>query len=303
MSGSVTRPATCHHCQATAVQGHGSYKRRDGTCLKRYLCRACGRTFSEATGTPACRLRKRKEWNEMVHLLTDYLPLRKMAARLKVSLSTAFRWRHRALAALAQQPRPQLEGRVCVGYFVIRYSEKGSRTCNGPGSWGYFNWLRRRVLDPTRTGQRFRLLTDGRPSVIMVAQNEDGYRLFDLGQGRVTPERLAMGLKALVRPDSVVYAYEQRHFKVACQQSNLRFRDASRALGLLYEGNTEAEDYWAGLPAVPEYAYGWFRQFNGIATRYLEHYMAWYCDIVRKVIRNQRTHRDLPELELLKATA
>src|SRR5690606_33462342 len=106
----------------------------DGTCLKRYLCRACGRTFSEATGTPACRLRKRKEWNEMAHLLTDYLPLRTMAARLKVSLSTAFRWRHRALAALGHQPRPQPAGRVCVGCFVIRYSEEGSRTCNGPGS-------------------------------------------------------------------------------------------------------------------------------------------------------------------------
>ncbi len=239
----------------------------------------------------------------MVSLLVGFLPLRQVAARLGVSLSTAFRWRHRALAVLAQKPRTQLEGRVCVGCFYIRYSEKGSRICNGPGSWGYDHWLRKGVLDPTRTDQRFRLLADGRPNVILVAQNEQGYQLFHLGQGRVTADRLATGLKALLRPGSEVYAYQQRHFEAACRQSNLQFRDANRALALLYDRKTEAEEYWADLPAAPEYAYGWFRQFNGIATRYLEHYMVWYCEVVRKLARNLRRDSDLPELGMLTASA
>jgi len=303
MNGSANRPATCPHCREAAVQGHGAYRRKDGTRLKRYLCRTCGRTFSQATGTPTCRLRKRREWNEMVHLLTDYLSLRRMAARLNVSLSTAFRWRHRALALLARRPRPRLEGRVCVGYFFIRYSEKGSRVCNGPGSWGYFNWLRLGKLDPTRTDQRFRLLADGRPSILMVAQNEHGYQLVDLGQGRVTPERLAAGLRELVRPGSAVYAYDRRNFEVACRQGGFQFCDARRALTARFESRTDADHYWADLPAVPEYAYGWFHQFKGIATRYLEHYIVWYCDIVRKASRANRTHGMPPELELLRMSA
>lgn len=297
------QPSPCPHCRSRAVQGHGGYRRKDGSQVRRYRCQGCGRTFSQVTGSPAFRLRKRAEWNRMVELLTDYLPLRRVASMLGVSLSTAFRWRHRALAALAQRPRPQLEGRVCVGYFYIPYSEKGSRTCRGPGSWGYFNWLRKGVMDPTRSGSRFRLLIDGRPNVILVAQNEKGYQMCNLGQGRVTPEMLAAGLKTLVAPHSRVYGYDRRHLPRACETSNLHFRDASRALNAVCEGRTDAEDYWAELPRVPEYAYGWFRQFGGVATRYLEHYIVWYCDLVRRTERPGAARPRAPELDLLRACA
>lgn len=293
----------CPACGESAVIRHGSFRMASGQRVQRYLCKSCWRTFSPNTGTPAHRIHKQRAWREMIELLADNLPLRQVASRLNIALSTAFRWRHRALAVLAQKPRTQLEGRVCVGCFYIRYSEKGSRICNGPGSWGYDHWLRKGVLDPTRTDQRFRLLADGRPNVILVAQNEQGYQLFHLGQGRVTADRLATGLKALLRPGSEVYAYQQRHFEAACRQSNLQFRDANRALALLYDRKTEAEEYWADLPAAPEYAYGWFRQFNGIATRYLEHYMVWYCEVVRKLARNLRRYSDLPELGMLTASA
>ncbi len=302
MAGNTLR-ASCPYCKASALKAHGVYRRSDGTRVRRYRCRLCGRTFSDATGSPAFRLRKRAEWNRMIELLSDYLPLRRVAAMLRVSLPTAFRWRHRALAILARRPRTRLRGNVCVGYFYVRYSEKGSRTCNGPGSWGYYNWLRRRVLDPMRSSGRFRLLVDGRPSVILVAQNERGYQLYNLGQGQITPERLASGLKALVRAGSVVYAYDSRYFAAACEQSGLHFRDASQALRRARGRRTEPGDCWDGLPAVPEYAYGWFWQFHGIATRYLNHYIAWYCEIVRKCARSRQGGSSAADLDALRAVS
>src|SRR5690606_38916586 len=172
-------------------------------------------------------------------LLADNLPLRQVASRLGIALSTAFHWRHRALAVLSAQPREKLSGDVRVETFHVKYSEKGSRTTNGPASWGYWTILRRGIGPggPTRPGlapagrNRFQLLIDGRPVNVMVAETDSGYELGILGQGRRTPELIGPGLSRMIRPGSRVYAFGGKEYEKACATLGCVHCDGFAAVG------------------------------------------------------------------------
>ncbi len=254
-----------------------------GQRVQRYLCKTCRRTFSSNTGTPRYRIRKQDSWREMIELLADNLPLRAIASRLNIAVSTAFQWRHRALAVLSAQARRHLSGDVRVETFLVKYSEKGSRVCNGPGSWGYWNYVRRGPEPPgrprpatARTGKhRFRLLVDGRPLHVMVAESDCGYELTILGQGRRTAEMVGAGLIHMVRPGSRVWTFF----------SGPEYREACEVLGYEYQCGIEALARRSGTTSrrPMHLLASWLRRFRGVATKYLSHYLAWFRDIVRIV--------------------
>ncbi len=356
-----TEQRRCPACGGDHVVRHGSFRMASGQRVQRYLCKICRRTFSPNTGTPAYRIRKQEQWREMIELLAHSLPLRQVASRLGIALSTAFHWRHRALAVLGARPREKLSGDVRVETFHVKYSEKGSRTTNGPGSWGYWNIVRRGIGPggPTRPGlapagrNRFQLLIDGRPVNVMVAETDSGYELGILGQGRRTPELIGPGLSGMVRPGSRVFAFGGKEYEKACAMLGYAHCDGFAAVrkftateaqpgeawageawaGEALAGVVEAEEAQtreaqagdalhgpelgeaharrtgtgepgagetdAGEPDAGETGAGgeasvgpirfpnlptwWLRRFRGVATKYLDRYLAWFRDIVRIV--------------------
>ena len=84
----------CPHCRSTAV-----YKWGSANGLRRYRCKIndCGKTFNALTGTPLAQLHKRELWGAHAQALVDGISLRKVAERIDIDLTTAFRWRHRFL--------------------------------------------------------------------------------------------------------------------------------------------------------------------------------------------------------------
>ena len=82
------------HCRSTAVKKWGS-----ANGLGRYRCKQCGVTFNALTGTPLAQLHKRELWAAHAQTLVEGISLRKVAERIGVDLTTAFRWRHRFLQA------------------------------------------------------------------------------------------------------------------------------------------------------------------------------------------------------------
>src|SRR5437763_4336971 len=91
----------CGHCGSEAFSKWGV-----ATGMKRYMCKACERTFNALTGTPLAHLQKREKWLEYAHAIVDGLSLRKAAKRVGVHLETSFRWRHRFLATTKARRQP-----------------------------------------------------------------------------------------------------------------------------------------------------------------------------------------------------
>jgi transposase-like protein len=90
----------CPYCQnkktvsgtRTQITGSGSfYRKSDGTYQKRYFCRPCRKTFSEATFS-ACRYQKKRHLNlEIYQYLVSGLSQRRLAQTLQINRKTVVR--------------------------------------------------------------------------------------------------------------------------------------------------------------------------------------------------------------------
>ncbi|MBU1565440.1 MAG: IS1595 family transposase [Proteobacteria bacterium] len=117
----------CFYCKSENVKkwgvSHG---------LQRFRCFDCGKTFNALTGSPLARLRKKNRWMEMALALREGLSVRKTSTQCEVSVSTAFRWRHRFLKAAAADKPVKLDGIAEADETYILESFKGQRKLPRP---------------------------------------------------------------------------------------------------------------------------------------------------------------------------
>ena len=127
---------SCPHCSARAVQRWGSFS---GRC--RYRCRQCARSFSDLTHTAAAHCKRIHLWQRYMSCMDASMTIRRSAAAIGVHPTTAFRWRHRVLAAALQADDSALTGRIEIEAAKFLYSEKGRRNLTRPprrrGYWAY----------------------------------------------------------------------------------------------------------------------------------------------------------------------
>lgn len=187
--------------------------------------------------------------------------LRRVASLLRVSLGTAFRWRHRLLSALDRHPQPILHGRVCAAEVLIRYSQKGCRQTHGPGSWGF-----RAGLPGPR---RFRRFADGKPVGVLILHAPERCVTLRISRGRPRVSDLVAGL-----PPALGMVEEFRPplffpYHMACEQ-----------LGIKLSGMPDTDPLFRSAVRLQGTMYFWFKRFHGVATRYLDHYLTWYRRVV-----------------------
>jgi len=118
----------CVHCGASALVRWGSTR----TGLQRLSCKACGRTFSAATGTVVARIRLPEKLQQVLADMFTPVPssCRGLAARLRVDKMTVWRWRAGILKALGGNGAigaHRLGGIVEADETYMRESRKGSR--------------------------------------------------------------------------------------------------------------------------------------------------------------------------------
>ena len=108
----------CPHCSS-----EGAVSRGMARGLRRYQCKGCGRTFNALSGTPLSGLHHKERWLSFGASLAKGETVKASAARCDVAVSTAFRWRHRFLAAARSD---STRGRRC---------SRGSWKRTRPTSW------------------------------------------------------------------------------------------------------------------------------------------------------------------------
>jgi transposase-like protein len=113
----------CPHCDNRDVVRWGQASE-----LPRYRCKACLRTFNALTKTPLAKLRMKDKWTAQTEAMIDGVSLAQAARRCGVHPTTAFRWRHRFLAALSGDKPKTLSGIVEGDETFILESFKGKRS-------------------------------------------------------------------------------------------------------------------------------------------------------------------------------
>ena len=223
---------------------------------QRYRCLACRRTFSDLTGTPAAYTKLIELWPEYVECMRGALPLRYCAARLKTSLSTAFRWRHAVLNASRAADDTTLSGRIEVNELWMAHSKKGSRRLDRP---------------PRARGARERdpLLFDTRRVCVVVTCDQDKRTYSQHIDARhLQAEDLCGVLSARLRkPVKIVSARGPRSVHVSL---------ASAAAGVYEWALRATHEKLAGVIAFQKRIRRFLVPFRGVATKHLDNYLRWH---------------------------
>ena len=247
----------CPHCGGSRIapwgQAHG---------LRRYRCQSCRRTFNAVTKTPLARLRKRERWAANAQAMIEGVSLAKAAERCGVHASTAFRWRHRLLAAPALDKPRRLNGIVEADETFILESFKGRRAeLPRPA--------RKRGGKARRPGSFFENIP------ILVARDRDGATI-DAVLPEDTAACVAAALRGAVTPANRLVCDGGKAIRAFARRRQIPVHvvDApgkpDPAAPDIHLNNVNA--YHGRLKE-------WLRRFHGVATKNLPNYLGWRRDL------------------------
>lgn len=242
----------CPHCASGQVVKNGS---ADG--LQRYKCHGCGKTFNALTGTPLARLHLRGKWLEQAAALRDGLSLNQVAARLDIAQSTAFRWRHRFLAAPKTVQALSLVGIAEADEAYFLKSAKGQR--------GLMRKARKRG---GRAGKRG---TSKEQTPVLIARDRTG-NTANFVLAAATSEDICAALKPLLPEDTVLCTDGGTALAAAARDIGVEHHPVNVSAGLRVQGAWHIQNVNAFGSRLRQ----WLLRFKGVSTRYLENYLGWF---------------------------
>ena len=243
----------CPHCDGDEVQPWGSAGGKP-----RYRCKNCRKTFNPLTGTALSGLRYRERWGDQAQALIAGETIAKAAERCKVDYTTAFRWRHRFLAALSQDKPSRLSGIVEADETFILESFKGKRK-------GLPRAARKRGGKAAKRG----LSEEQIP--VMVARDRSGATI-DAVLPRLNAANIATALGHVI----------ERQAELCCD-GGVAIKAFARRAGIVFHvlpapgGPTpQAPDlHINNVNAYHGRLKEWMRRFHGVATANLPNYLGW----------------------------
>ena len=243
----------CPHCGAPDVRPWGAARG-----LPRYRCSECRKTFNPFTGTPVAGLHNKDRWPDQARALIEGESLAKAAERCQVHPSTAFRWRHRFLAALNRDKPGSLTGVVEADGTFILESFKGRRG-------GLARPARRRGGKAAKRG----LSAEQIP--VVVARDRSG-ATFDAVLPRLDAASLEEALGERIPPSTDFCCDGGVAITAFAKRAKLNIHV------LPAPGRPEPEEPQFHINNVTAY-HGrlkeWMRRFHGVATENLPSYLSW----------------------------
>ncbi len=244
----------CPHCQAPATQlAPWGWSRG----LRRYRCRACGRTCNTLTGSALAHLRKADCWQAYSQALIDGLTLRQAARVCGVHKNTAFLWRHRFLRAVAGHRDTRESGIVEVDETFFLASFKGQRRLLRPAR-------KRGGVGATRgTGK------DQIP--VMVVRDREGHTA-DFQLDKLDAAHVRDVLLPLIDRESVLCTDGAAVYAAFASTSGITHCVVHARPG---QRVREGAFHIQNVNAYHSRLKNWMARFHGVATKYLINYLGW----------------------------
>ncbi|WNO03989.1 IS1595 family transposase [Rhodoferax mekongensis] len=260
--------AGCPHCNSFKCVKNGT-----GRGVQRYRCMDCSKTFNAATNTPLAHLHSKKQFFQHGECLQKGLTIRATAKELGVSVSTAFRWRHRFLAAVVgHQPRG-VTGIFEADETYFRESQKGSRKLISPEDPTKTRPPRRHGGKPPTKGKKGKASSRKDLVPVLVGRLRGQPYVSDQTLGAMTIAQATDALRGVVGPGTLV-----------CIDGSAALRGAAKSLGAAYHSvavtyGPRVEEGVYHVQNVNSYHEGLKTTLNrvrrGVSTKYMPNYLAW----------------------------
>ena len=244
----------CAHCASERVVKNGHSRG-----LQRYCCRACGKTFNATTGTPLAKLHSKERFFQQGECLAKGLTVRDAAAALGVSVSTAFRLRHRFLQAVQSHQPHQVRGLLEADETYFRQSQKGSRKMTRPS--------RGRGGKATLKGPARNLVP------VLIGRVRGTHQVCDSVLTAMTASQAETALRPVVGTDTLLCTDGSRALRTAAAKLGV----TSKSIAVRYDGRiSEGVYHVQTVNNYHERFKTWVnRRLRGVSTKNLPNYLAW----------------------------
>nr|WP_246010306.1 IS1595 family transposase [Bacillus yapensis] len=264
----------CPDCESEHIVRYGTYSTivdGDEVEKQRYRWKACKKTFTDLTNTALYRTRHLNQWIKFIECMIEGYSLRKFAELVgNITHVTLFYWRHKLLSSLKQVEISNFEGIVKMGETYFLYSEKGQR----------------KIKDrkPRKRGgsAKKRGISNEQVCVLVARDREKMTFSQTLGMVQFTKEQLDKAIGHKLSKENVLCTDSWRAFKTYAAEKGID----------IYQFKSDGQVRTKGLYHIQNVnnshrrLKGWIQRFNGVATKYLNNYLAWFQ--VLESIQHQR---------------
>jgi transposase-like protein len=246
----------CPHCKSSKKVRWG---KRYG--LQRYKCKECHKTFNSLSGTPLARLRKKEQWLEYTNCLISGLSIRKAAQICGIHRNTSFKWRHSFLLNAKEVLPNSLNGIVEADETYILRSEKGNKN------------LKRKARK--RGGKASKRGLSKEQVCVLVCRDRYS-NTFDNIFESFNSENLNRVLNHRIANDALFCSDSKSVYKKFTKENHYRHGCLNLSAGrrvikdIVHIQNVNS--YHSRLKE-------WLNHFHGVATKYLENYLAWFREL------------------------
>ena len=250
----------CPHCHSNKICKNGFAGK-----YQQFRCNACKKNYTIRTKTIWQNTHKSIElWQEYIELFSQGLALRKIVAEMdnKISLPTAFYWRHKILKFLSKNnddSNNKLDGIIEADETFFEESQKGARQVKG--------------RDARKRGYSSYTYTKKTKICVLTA--------IDRNKASFTKP---VGFGGLEKDDVVLL---QRHLvkdSVLITDGNRTYRNLNNVkLKSLKFGKPENKVYHLNnINNFHSMLKKFMIRFNGVATKYLDYYVEYFREISAK---------------------
>lgn len=245
---------SCPYCCSLEKQRWG---KRNG--MQRYRCKKCQKTFNSLSGTPLARLRKKEQWLEYAACLISGMSVRKAASQCSIHRNTSFKWRHRFLSNAKYIAPEKLCGIVEAEEVYFRKSEKGNKH------------LKRK----SRQGVGFTTQRGGQKVCVLVCRDRQTNTINHIFE-HFNSANLSQFLSDKVTSDILFCSDGKATYKKFVKDNGYWHGCLNLSKGvkvikdIVHVQNANA--YHCRLKK-------WLHRFHGVATKYLDNYLAWFKEL------------------------
>lgn len=246
----------CPHCHSKDKQRWG---KRNG--MQRYRCKQCRKTYNSLSGTPLARLRKKEQWLEYSDCLISGVSIRKAASLCKIHRNTSFKWRHRFLANSKAIAPDKLTGIIEADETYFLKSEKGNKH------------LKRK---PRKRGGKAKKRGLSKEQVcVLVCRDRQANTINHIFEN-FTGDHLTHFLNSRITTDILFCSDGKTVYKKFVKENGYRHGCLNLSKGIrVIKDIVHIQNVNAYHGRLKE----WLHRFHGVATKYLDNYLAWYKEL------------------------
>lgn len=245
----------CEHCGSTHIVKNG----KTPSNRQKYRCMDCGKSRSDTNNSITFSSKKSYYvWEAFIVCMLSGYSLRKIAALIDISTTTAFHWRHKVMEAMKHYDMTRLlDGDIQIDETYFLLNMKGLRTLP-------------RKAKKRKTSSQSRGISNEHVCVLTAMDSNDQLIIEVIDQGNPTYQNIKQTLNQRMKHGQAITTdSKSTYLQVA--------KDFGCTLHQIPSGfHTNGIHHLGDVNELHSSMKSWFVPFKGVSTKHLGRYLAWF---------------------------